>query len=155
MDELPHLAFDHDKIFAEAMERLRRDIHFQPVGFDLLDDEFTIPDLQRLYEAILGVKFDRRNFQRKILSSGILEQTADEGSARVAFSMTRSPRKEARLEEPVMLADTCYEDSFSEVLPVMESPREKKGRPGRVGSFFRLNRRKYEELKEDGLKQEF
>lgn len=155
VNELPHLAFDHDKIFAEAMERLRRDIHFQPVGFDLLDDEFTIPDLQRLYEAILGVKFDRRNFQRKILSSGILEQTADEGSARVAFSMTRSPRKEARLEEPVVMDDALYGDTFCEALPVMESPREKKGRPGRVGSFFRLNRRKYEELKEDGLKQEF
>ena len=73
VDNLPPLAFDHKKIFEAAMERLRRDIHFQPVGFDLLDDEFTIPDLQRLYEAILGVKFDRRNFQRKILASGILE----------------------------------------------------------------------------------
>ena len=74
VDDLPPLAFDHGKIFEAAMERLRRDIHFQPVGFDLLDDEFTIPDLQRLYEAILGVKFDRRNFQRKILASGILEE---------------------------------------------------------------------------------
>ena len=67
VDKLPPLAFDHEKVFAAAMERLRRDIHFQPVGFDRLDDEFTIPDLQRLYEAILGVKFDRRNFQRKKL----------------------------------------------------------------------------------------
>ena len=42
VDALPPLAFDHRKIFEAAMERLRRDIHFQPVGFDLLDDEFTI-----------------------------------------------------------------------------------------------------------------
>ena len=56
VDELPPLAFDHEKIFKAAMEKLRRDIHFQPVGFDLLDSYFTIPDLQRLYEAILGVK---------------------------------------------------------------------------------------------------
>lgn len=56
------------------MERLRRDIHFEPLGFDLPDDSFTIPDLQRLYEIILGTQFDRRNFQRKILASGILEE---------------------------------------------------------------------------------
>lgn len=70
---LPKLAFDHRQIFDAAIERLRRDIHFEPIGFDLLDDTFTIPDLQRLYEIILGNKFDRRNFQRKILASGILE----------------------------------------------------------------------------------
>lgn len=73
IDSLPKLAFDHQQIFDAAVERLRRDIHFEPIGFDLLDDTFTIPDLQRLYEVILGNKFDRRNFQRKILASGILE----------------------------------------------------------------------------------
>lgn len=73
IDSLPKLAFDHQQIFDAAIERLRRDIHFEPIGFDLLDDTFTIPDLQRLYEVILGNKFDRRNFQRKILASGILE----------------------------------------------------------------------------------
>ena len=152
VDELPPLAFDHDKIFAEAMERLRRDIHFQPVGFDLLDDEFTIPDLQRLYEAILGVKFDRRNFQRKILSSGILEQAADKELPRAAFLADALPVREACLEEPATLGDA---DCFCEAAPVTGTLKEKKGRPGRTGSFFRLNRRKYEELKEDGLKQEF
>ena len=76
VDDLPPLAFDHREIFETAMEQLRRDIHFQPVGFDLLDEEFTIPDLQRLYEAILGVKFDRRNFQRKLLAAGILEEAS-------------------------------------------------------------------------------
>ena len=134
------------------MERLRRDIHFQPVGFDLLDDEFTIPDLQRLYEAILGVKFDRRNFQRKILSSGILEQAADKELPRAAFLADALPVREACLEEPATLGDADY---FCEAVAVTGAPMEKKGRPGRTGSFFRLNRRKYEELKEDGLKQEF
>ena len=74
VDELPTLAFDHRKIFDAAMDRLRQDIHFKPVGFDLLDDTFTLPDLQRLYETILGSKFDRRNFQRKILAAGILDE---------------------------------------------------------------------------------
>ena len=76
IDDLPSLAFDHHKILDAAMERLRRDIHFEPVGFELLDDTFTIPDLQRLYEIILGVKFDRRNFQKKFLSSGIITPVA-------------------------------------------------------------------------------
>ena len=75
VDNLPALAFDHSKILEDALERLRKDIHFQPVGFDLLDEEFTIPDLQCLYEAILGTRFDRRNFQRKLFASGILETT--------------------------------------------------------------------------------
>lgn len=74
VERLPELAFDHWKIFRAAMERLRQDIYFKPVGFDLLDDTFTIPDLQRLYEAILGSRFDRRNFQRKILAAGILDE---------------------------------------------------------------------------------
>ena len=74
IDDLPPLAFDHEKILDAAMERLRRDIYFQPVGFELLDDEFTMPDLQRLYEIILGTEFDRRNFQRKMLASGILKE---------------------------------------------------------------------------------
>ena len=78
IDELPELAFDHAKIFETAMERLRRDIHFEPVGFELLDDTFTIPDLQRLYEIILGKEFDRRNFQRKMMASGILEEVKKE-----------------------------------------------------------------------------
>jgi 8-oxo-dGTP diphosphatase len=74
VDELPPLAFDHQKIFDAAKERLRQDIHFKPVGFDMLDDTFTIPDLQRVYEAILGSEFDRRNFHRKIMASGILDE---------------------------------------------------------------------------------
>lgn len=78
IDELPKLAFDHAKIFQAAMERLRRDIHFEPVGFELLDDTFTIPDLQRLYEIILGKEFDRRNFQRKMMATGILEEAKEE-----------------------------------------------------------------------------
>ncbi|MBR5661033.1 MAG: NUDIX hydrolase [Bacteroidales bacterium] len=149
VDKLPHLAFDHRKIFDAAMERLRRDIHFQPVGFDLLDDEFTIPDLQRLYEAILGVKFDRRNFQRKIMSSGILES---------------APETEEASDSDMYYEPDFAQDSLPSASSVPELSCEKKslnsdeyrkGRKGRHGILFRLNRRKYDELKEDGLKQEF
>lgn len=72
MDKVPTLAFDHDKILRDAMRRLREDLHFRPVGFELLPEEFAIPRLMALYEAILGVHFDRRNFTRRITGTGIL-----------------------------------------------------------------------------------
>ena len=70
--EVPPLAFDHDRILRMAMSRLKEKIHFEPVGFELLPDVFTMPQLQNLYEAILEVHFDRRNFASKMLKLGIL-----------------------------------------------------------------------------------
>lgn len=75
--EVPPLAFDHDRILRMAMSRLKERIHFEPVGFELLPDVFTMPQLQNLYEAILEVHFDRRNFASKMLKLGILEDTGD------------------------------------------------------------------------------
>ena len=75
--EVPPIAFDHDRILRMAMSRLKEKIHFEPVGFELLPDVFTMPQLQNLYEAILEVHFDRRNFASKMLKLGILEDTGD------------------------------------------------------------------------------
>lgn len=75
LDNVPALAFDHDHILRIAYRRLREDLHFRPVGFELLPETFTMPQLQRLYEAILDVHFDRRNFMKKMLATGILEDT--------------------------------------------------------------------------------
>ena len=75
--EVPPLAFDHDRILRMAISRLKERIHFEPVGFKLLPDVFTMPQLQNLYEAILEVHFDRRNFASKMLKLGILEDTGD------------------------------------------------------------------------------
>lgn len=75
--EVHPLAFDHDRILRMAMSRLKEKIHFEPVGFELLPDVFTMPQLQNLYEAILEVHFDRRNFASKMLKLGILEDTGD------------------------------------------------------------------------------
>lgn len=72
MDQIPQLAFDHDRILRKAMDCLRERIHFKPVGFDLLPEKFTLKQLQMLYEAILGVNFDRRNFSKKMLHSELL-----------------------------------------------------------------------------------
>lgn len=75
IDKVPSLAFDHDLMLRKATTELRRQIHFEPVGFELLPPKFTMTQLQHLYEAILGVKFDRRNFYNKMLKLGILTQT--------------------------------------------------------------------------------
>lgn len=74
LDEIPALAFDHDRILRMAMQELRRQIHFEPIGFELLPEKFTMSALQHLYEAILDVKFDRRNFSKKMLHFGLLDQ---------------------------------------------------------------------------------
>lgn len=69
LPDIPLLGFDHDLIFRQALQRLRSKILYYPVGFELLDDTFTMTELHELYECILGVSIDRRNFSRKILDS--------------------------------------------------------------------------------------
>lgn len=73
INDLPNLAFDHDKIISDALIRLRNKITYQPIGFELLGDKFTIPQLHSLYQTILGKEFDRRNFIRKFKKFNILE----------------------------------------------------------------------------------
>lgn len=73
-DELPPLAFDHDEIVRVALERLRAKIRYQPIGFELLPPKFTLGQLQRLYEDILGRALDKRNFRKAILRMGVLDE---------------------------------------------------------------------------------
>jgi len=72
LKNLPDLIIDHNKIIEKALKILRQHLNYEPVGYNLLPEEFTMKDLQSIYETILGKKLDRRNFQRKILSYGIL-----------------------------------------------------------------------------------
>jgi 8-oxo-dGTP diphosphatase len=67
--KMPGLGFDHKLIFRKALERLRSKILYFPVGFELLDEQFTMTELHELYECILDMPLDRRNFRRKILAS--------------------------------------------------------------------------------------
>ena len=87
--EIPSLAFDHDRILRMAFARLKERICFEPIGFELLPDVFTMSELQNLYEAILGVKFDRRNFYNKMLKLGILT----EAEPRPESASRRTPTK--------------------------------------------------------------
>jgi 8-oxo-dGTP diphosphatase len=76
LTEVPRLAFDHAKILELACERLRGKIRYQPIGFELLPRKFPVRELQRLYEKILGRALDKRNFRKKILNMGILQELA-------------------------------------------------------------------------------
>ena len=75
VDKMPALGFDHTSIFQVALQRLKSKILYYPVGFQLLDELFTMPELHELYECILGTPIDRRNFRRKILDSGYITAT--------------------------------------------------------------------------------
>jgi 8-oxo-dGTP diphosphatase len=74
IDDIPPLIFDHDEMVAKAMRRLKRKTIIQPIGFELLPEKFTLPQLQRLYEVIHQQKLDKRNFRKKILSMEVLTQ---------------------------------------------------------------------------------
>lgn len=75
INQLPALAFDHLEIVKIAIERVRAKIRYQPIGFELLDKKFPFSDLEKLYATLLDREIDRRNFTKKIMSLGILEDT--------------------------------------------------------------------------------
>jgi hypothetical protein len=72
---LPDLAFDHREIVDYALWRLRNKIQYAPVAFELLPADFTLTDLQEVYEAVLGARLDKRNFRRKVLNEKIVLPT--------------------------------------------------------------------------------
>jgi 8-oxo-dGTP diphosphatase len=75
--DLPELAFDHERILDYALQRLRWKLEWTALGFLLLPKEFTLSELQRVYETVLAEDLDKRNFRRKILSADVLEETGN------------------------------------------------------------------------------
>jgi 8-oxo-dGTP diphosphatase len=73
--DLPSLAFDHDRIVAAAVARLKGKVRYQPIGFELLPARFTLSQIQHLYEAILERPLDKRNFRKKLLGMDLLVET--------------------------------------------------------------------------------
>ena len=74
IDDIPTLAFDHDQILTTARKRLQGKISYQPIGFELLPEKFPLRMLQSVYEKILDRVLDKRNFRKKILRMGILQE---------------------------------------------------------------------------------
>ena len=83
---MPELAFDHEQIFRRASWWLKLGFLNAPVAFILMNDLFTLPEMQRLYTDVYGHTFDRRNFQKKFLSSGILTPVATDGEKKPAHA---------------------------------------------------------------------
>lgn len=74
ISHLPELIFDHNKMVRDTINTLQRRAAVKPIGFNLLGDQFTLPSLQSLYEAIYQETIDKRNFRKKILCMDILEK---------------------------------------------------------------------------------
>ncbi len=88
ISSLPQLIFDHDQMVDRAMKKLQIRARTQPIGFELLPDKFTIPQLQGLYEAIYNKPLDKRNFRRKLLAMDLLvklEEKEKESSRKGAW----------------------------------------------------------------------
>ena len=87
-DNIPNLILDHNEMVNDAISKLRSKAIYQPIGFELLPEKFTIPQLQILYECVYQQKLDDRNFRKKILSFDILTKTTEKdksGSKKGAF----------------------------------------------------------------------
>lgn len=78
LDELPNLAFDHDRILDMALNRLRAKLDYSTIAFQFMPAEFTLTELQAVYELILGAPIDKRNFRKRILALDAIEETGYE-----------------------------------------------------------------------------
>jgi 8-oxo-dGTP diphosphatase len=95
VSEVPKLAFDHDEILRAARDRLRAKVRYEPIGFELLPERFTLGALQRLYEAVLERPLDKRNFRKKIGELGYVVET-DEMETGVSHRPSRLFRFDER-----------------------------------------------------------
>ncbi|KUJ60042.1 NUDIX hydrolase [Flavobacteriaceae bacterium CRH] len=92
INELPNMMMDHRTILDQALLNLRKELNYKPIGYNLLPDEFTMPELQRLYEIILNKKLNRGNFYRKMIGYDILDKMDEprmEGKAHKAPNVYR------------------------------------------------------------------
>jgi ADP-ribose pyrophosphatase YjhB (NUDIX family) len=90
------MILDHDHILNKALETLRLQLNHQPIGYNLLQAKFTMPELQKLYETILDKKLDRRNFQRRIIAYGFvkkLKETRKGGAHKAPYLYSFDLRK--------------------------------------------------------------
>lgn len=104
LKQIPKLAFDHNEILAAANRRILTKMSTQLTGFELLPKKFTLKQLQALYEAVLGHELDKRNFRRKVMSLGIIQELEEclqpwEGSGKAPLLHTVDLQEYRRLKE--------------------------------------------------------
>ena len=102
INKLPRLAFDHKQILDHAIKRLRGKIAYEPIGFELLDKKFPFSDLEKLYQALLSRDLDRRNFKKKLMAYGFLEEleeSVQRGAGRPARLYQFNKKKYFELKE--------------------------------------------------------
>ncbi len=87
VNELPPLAFKNNEVIDQAVRRVGAKLDYTNIAYGLLPEQFTLRELQITYEAILGKPLDRRNFRKRMISTGVIEATSDtrrEGAHRPA-----------------------------------------------------------------------
>lgn len=102
LGKIPELIFDHQRMVELAKASLKQKVANHPIGFELLPEKFTLPQLQNLYEAIYEESLDKRNFTRKMLSLGILNKLSEkekESSRKGAFYYIFDKAKYAKLHQ--------------------------------------------------------
>jgi 8-oxo-dGTP diphosphatase len=102
LEEMPELVLDHNQLVEDALKQLRLKASYQPIGFELLPEKFTIPSLQTLYESIYQKKFDNRNFRKKIIALDVLtklEEKDKSNSKKGAFLYKFNKKKYLKLIE--------------------------------------------------------
>ena len=84
MDQLPRSAwaFDHEAIVQKAIQRLQAKLAYEPVGLNLLPEEFSLAQIKKIYDVILGRELDKRNFYKRIKATGLLVHTREVPSRR-------------------------------------------------------------------------
>lgn len=96
INRVPSLGYDHDEILVEALEELKRKIVSSTILKALFPNQFSLPELQKVYEAILEKPLDRRNFRKKLLSLDLIEDTGE-----TAKFEGKKPAKQYRFKEKI------------------------------------------------------
>ncbi|MDE6010739.1 MAG: NUDIX hydrolase [Muribaculaceae bacterium] len=134
VDDVPLLAFDHDEILHDARERLKEILRLRPVAFELVDKQFTVDDLRRVYEAVNNITYDRRNFHRKLMNSGLVEEVdPPEELFDMEIMEECLPTMSCCCAEPPAITEMEKEITETD----RRSSRQSKGRPAR---WFSLRR---------------
>lgn len=102
LNEVPSLYSDHNLMVSNALAQIRRRINTEPIVFNLLPELFTLTQLQRVYEAILGSSIDKRNFRKRVKQIEFIEKTEfiDKTTSRRGAALYRF-NKNVYLEDPI------------------------------------------------------